>query len=642
MKSAVHSRLDSELRLRFSCDVEALGLLSSPESASRLRVAIESLNLQDHRSFLRGYRLAVAAPLNELLWFAVDQAELLGIDRDDRLYNWLHFRSSSRGETLLSAISDPTSDLGRLCYAFNDIASSLRTAEGGLADTITAMEKCQAIVNLLDVALAGTEIVALGNCEKLPDRDSILRLCLAERVLDYAEYDPSIVPLAHKLVWRADEEFRPLDDHHVLRAETHLSDVALFPFGKGIPKEWWTGVLFGLDLILQLIGVTLHRHMRPDSDIYTAPDWIKELADLVNPSRPEGKWPSQVWGLSELSTSATRRMCGSLALSMNTVSSRHRLAAILGADRVRLISDAGATDALELEVMLSGAVATCRDSRVRVVVLTHSVDSDEREWVSIALRLPMYGSISNASKWFLFYKMYHKGMVFDSDVARAANAVDCLLQRFDDNLDVEEIGDLDSEDFLHLCTLPAFRAMRELSYRAVETNADLRSGNSELLAAHWLVGRGYRNVKVSLKRASLSNSDNDAIGVRDGQCLIVEVKGADLLDKELQLKITEFGDRIEHLRDRIPALREALECESDINEVSGLFVFLGDLYGFEPTNTSVALWGYDDFVKELKEIGLPNRIVGLLDKCHIIHTMQAGDFPEDAFFVGLEDSSEEA
>ena len=120
----------------------------------------------------------------------------------------------------------------------------------------------------------------------------------------------------------------------------------------------------------------------------------------------------------------------------------------------------------------------------------------------------------------------------------------------------------------------------------------------------------------------------------------MEVKGADLLDEKLRLKITEFADRIEHLRGRIPALREALECESEITEVSGLFVFLGDLDGFEPSDRLVSLWGYDDFVKELREVGLPNRIVGLLDKRHIIRTMQAGDFPEDPFLVGLEEFSE--
>ena len=253
----------------------------------------------------------------------------------------------------------------------------------------------------------------------------------------------------------------------------------------------------------------------------------------------------------------------------------------------------------------------------------------------------MYGLISNASRWFLFYKMYHKGMVFDTDVARARRAVEALLERYESNLDIEEIGGLDSEDFLPLCVLPAFRAMSELSHRAIETNADLRAGNSELLAAFWLVGQGYSHVKVSLKRASLGDSDYDAIGVKDERCMVVEVKGADLLDRELRNEIGRLANRVKQLRGRMPALKEILGSESDIIEVSGLFIFLGDLHHFEADDQTIPLWSYDDFVESLRAIGLSDRVVGLLDRCHIMHSMQTGDFPDDPFFVGLEDPSKE-
>ena len=510
-----------------------------------------------------------------------------------------------------------------------------------MSETIAAIEECRASAIEFDEVLKGTKVVSLDTGEELHDRESLLRLSVAERVLDYVEYDHSIVSLAHSWVWQDEEEFRPIDDHFVLEAETHLSGVSSLPFGKGVPGGWRSGILFGFDLIIQLNGVTLPIHLDPDSESGAARDWVNELADLVNPSRPDGKWPSQVYGLTEFSGSTIGRMLGHLEVNMDTVSSKHRLAALLGSDRVRLISDAGATDVLELEIMLSGAVATYGDSRVHVLVLTHSVASDDREWVSIAFRLPMYGLFSNASRWFLFYKMYHKGMVFDTDVARATKAVEELLLRFEDKLVVEEIGDLDSEDFLPLCVLPAFHAISELSHRAVETNADLRSGNSELLAGFWLVGQGYSHVKVSLKRTSLGDSDYDAIGVKDGECLIIEVKGADLCDDELQNKITEFANRIEHLRNRTTTLKQLLGTDSDISEVSGLFVFLGDLGRFTPADPSFPLWGFDDFVTALKAIGLPNRIVGLLDRNHIIHSMPTGTFPDDPFFVGLEESSTE-
>ena len=641
MKISGQERLNSTSRLQFHCDVTALGLLCSPAATTCLESAVESFNFRDRRNFLRGYRLAVTTPLHSMLSFVVDHAELLGLENDDRLANWLHFRNPARGESLLDAVSDPTSDLSRLCYVFNDLQVALPRAEGDLTDTVAVIEKCRAGAGVFDKVLSGTEVVSLDVGQEFLDGKSLLSLCVAERVLDYAEYDPGVVRGAHSSVWGDEDGSPPVDDDSTLRAKTHLSHVPLFPFGRGVPREWGKGLWFGFDLMLRLNGVALPTHVASDSDPLVDNEWVDELAAFVNPSRPEGKWPRQVYGLTKFSDSTMRRMIGGLEVNTGIVSSKRRLAALLGSDRVRLMSDAGATDALELQVMLSGAIATCKDPKVRLLLLSHSVASDSREWVSIALRLPMYGIVSNASKWFLFYKMYHKGHAFDTDVARAIKAVEELLMRFKDNLEVEEIDGLDSEDFLPLCVLPAFRAMRELSQRAVDTNSDLRSGNSELLAAHWLVGQGYHHVKVSFKHALIGNFEYDAIGVKDEQCLILEVKSASLVDRELQKEIEKLASKIKHLRDRLPELRKALGSKSDIDGVSGLFIFLGGLGRFKSTEPSIPLWGYDDFAKALKAMGLRDRIVGLLDRKHIVHSMQTNAFPKDAFFAGLEESSVE-
>ena len=319
MKPLGQGHLDFTSRIKVRSDVTALDLLCGPEAVSRLKAAVEELNTRDRRSFLRGFRLTVATPLNELLWFVVDHAELLGLQHDDRLFNWLQYRTPGRGETLLSAVSDPTSGLSSLCYVFNDLAIALRRAERGLTDTITAMEKCRATVKLFDEVLAGTEVVYLDTGEELPDREPLLRLCVAERVLDYVEYNPSIVSLAHRLVWRDDEEFRPVDDLFVLRAETHLSHVSLFPFGKGVPAEWRNGIMFGFDLIVQLIGVTLPTHS--DSAPVDGRDWFNGLVNYVNPSYPEGKWPSQAYGLTEFRQTDIERLVACLGVNMETVSS---------------------------------------------------------------------------------------------------------------------------------------------------------------------------------------------------------------------------------------------------------------------------------------------------------------------------------
>ena len=643
MNPPAQERLNQTSRLTLHSDVTALGLLTSPAAVARLKVAVGPLTLRDSRSFLRGYRLAVAVPLQGLLRFVVDYADLLGLENDDTLSNWLHFRSPARGESLVSAVSEPTSDLSRLCHVFNDLHVAMRSDERGLIDTIAAIEKCRVVARAFDEVLAGTEIVSLDTGDKLPYGESLARLCLAERVLDYAEYARSIVPLTYESIWSGGKEFRSLDDSFILDAETHLDSIALFPISKGVPKEWLNGLRFGFDLVVTLSGVALPPHSDPDSNHLVSPVWLNELRSFTNPAypRPEGQWPSMKYGLTGFAQSNPRRLLGHFEVNMNTASSRHRLTAILGSDRVRLMADADATAALELEVMLSGAVAAHRDSRVHLLRLTHSVDSDDREWVSLAFRLPMYGFFSNASKWFFFYKIYHTGHVLDTDVARAMKTVEGLLLRFKDNLQLEEISDLDSQDFLPLCVSPAFRAMRELSRAAVETNAALRSVNSELLAAFWLVEQGYSHVKVSFKHALLGNYEYDAIGVKDRHCLVVEVTGANIIDRKLQEKIERFADKVENLRGQMPELRQALSSDSEINNVSGQFIFLGDLRRFKSVKPSISLWGYDDFVKALKALGLPDRIVGLLDRSHIVHSIQTSDFPHDPFFSGLEDSSME-
>ena len=627
-------RINFTSRLSFLTDVTALESLCSPEAVTRLESTVESFNPRDQRNFLRGYRLAVATPLYGLLTFAVNSPDLLGLENDDTLFNWLHYRSPERGESLLHAVSDPTSGLGRLCYVIDALQTALRTAEGDLTNTVAAIEKCRETVMALSSVLSGSKIVSLETGDELPGRESLIRLSVAERVLDYVEYDRSIVPLAHQTVWGSREEFRPVDDRFTLDAETHLDGVALFPFGNRLPGQWLTGLQFGFDVVVHLNGIELPSHS--SSAPFISEDWFNELCSFVNPEQPDGQWPSMKYGLTELSQSRISALLGHLEVDMDAVSSKRRLAAVLGSDKVRLMTDAGAIDAIELEVMLRGAVSVHGDSKVHVLLLTHSVASDDREWVSVVFRLPIYGVFSNASKWFLFYKMYHTGYVFDTDVARAITAVKRLLLQLRDNLEVEELSGLDSEDFLPLCVLPAFRAMRELSLKAVETNAVLRSGNSELLAGFWLVDQGYSHVGVSFRRASLGEFEYDAIGVKNGKCLVLEVKGAEISDHELQRQIGRFAHKLDHLRDRLPVLTKALGCGSAIESISGIFVFLGDFSDFESTVTSIPLWGYDDFTGALKAAGLPDKIVGLLDRSHVMRHVQFDDFPLDPFSVGLE------
>ncbi len=639
ISKSAQDRLELTQRLKFLADVTALRTLCSPMAIDRLASQVESLNTTEQRSFLRGYRLATATPLYSMLRFIVNAPWLLGLEYDETLFNWLNYRRPESGDTILDAVSDPTSDLGRVCNIFEDAMDALRKAEGGLETTIAAVEKCGRIATAFDSLISGPRIVYLASREEWLDREPILRSILSERVLDYAEYESSIVEFAHMIVWRDKEELRPIGDMAGSKAETHLGYISLFPFSNGVPVEWLGGFWFGIDLLIQFYGIELSSHF--DSSHFAPRDWLKDLTSFVNMDVPQVEWPSTEYGLTEFSKFEIDRFLGHFEVNMmKSVSSKRRLAAILGVDQVQLMADSSSTALLELEAMLSGAITMSGDTKVRLLILTHSVDSDgdDRTWVSIALRFPIYSNIgSNFSKWYLFYKVYHEGFVDDTDVGRAIKATDKLLLKFTDNLDIEQITDIDSKDFLVHCTSPVFRAMRKFNHDAEQVNNRLRSGNSELLAAFWLVSQGYQLVKIAFKHASIGTYEYDAIGVKSGKCLVVEVKGGGTIDTKLRRQIGNLANKIEHLRDRLPILAATLGYDSSIDDISGLFISLADLDDFKSDYPSIRLWGYNQFVAQLKSIGLPEKMVGLLDRADIMLVKWASDSSNDSFSDGLEE-----
>ena len=639
MKLEGQDRFHSELRIEARSDVTALNLLSGNEAVSLLETAIESMSPRDERNFLQGYLLAVASPLTELLHFVITQTQLLGLQHDSQVNDWWSYRMPSRGESLLTAVSNHSSDLGRILHVFNDLRTALRESSKGLSNTLEAIKRCRGFAELLEQLFVDAELVSVDTGEKLGDRHLAFKHCLVERVLDYAGRLPSATRLAYRWVWMNERGQALLDDGFIIESETHLSDVQLLPRSGEFPYAWGKGYWFGINLILDLEEVGLVTRPEPDYADETWGVWYSELESRIRRSTPDGSWPTHRYGLERFPQIAANRMFNQLEAKVVTVSPSQRLSTTLGPDEVHLMSDAGIADAFQLDVILTGAVAKSEGSAVRVLLLNHAVADDPREWVSIGIRLPQYGTLgSNFSTWYLFYKMYHLGDVFDSDVARNISAVKQLLQRFKKDIEVEEIGGLDSQDFLPLCVSPAFQAMRDVSRDAVEVNADLRAGNSELLVGLWMTSEGYRPVRISFNHVSLGKREFDAIGVMDGQCLVVEVKGADLVDDELQRAISKFEEKVEYLCTRLPVLASTLGYEGLIDSVSGLFVFLGDLDRFTPADPQVTLWGFNDFVSKLKAVGTPSRIVGLLDKSNIIHTVDAKDFLDDLFFTSSRDS----
>ncbi len=622
--------LNRSLRLHFLLDLAALESLCRTDSQVRLETATESLNPRDKRNFLRGYRLAVATTLNSVLDFVARNADSLGLEHDDRLSHWLSYGSPRSEVSILAAVTDLESDLALLCSGFDNLFGTLRSSDQGLGETLTAIKRCGKFGSILRAALGRCEIVSRSDGSRMADGDSLLPVLIAERVVDYTWMPSHFIPLAFQLVWGGEEKSRPLNDESTLDAQTHLDDVSSWSFGRPIPERWWDGLYFGFDSVVRMEGVSLPSQANSDTEPFVGSKWFEELQHFVNPTHPGGSWPSMEYGLAEFAEFSKHGLLKYLSanypVDMESVPAKDRLTAILGPDTVRLFTPGNFTDFMDLELLVAGAVSTYPDTPVEMLLVTHSVESDGRDWVSIAVRSRRETLIANHSKWYLFYKMFHEGHVIDSDVGRAIREVEGLLIRFKDKLHVvERIDRVSDRDLLSHCELPAFQAMRKLSKRAVDVNSKLRAGLSELLATYWLQANGYSNVKVSLKRASLGNYEYDALGVKDGECLVVEVKSGDVLDKELQEQIARLGHKVEYLRTRLPALAKALGYGGHLERVEGLFISLADLRGFESAGDSVTLWDYNGFLRRLRRVGLNSRLVDLLDRSLIVHSISDFD-----------------
>ena len=412
-----------------------------------------------------------------------------------------------------------------------------------------------------------------------------------------------------------------------------------YPSGRDLPDGWGRGVLFAFDCILREAGITLQCHRSANPQFPVPAGWYQDLLNLVNPDHPLGEWPSRVFGLSDLKPlgqDGWKSLNAILRAETDPhVTPKDRLDAVLGADTVQLLTGGSGTDYILLKALLSGAKEICPTSKVRILRVVHSSEEDERKWVSLAVQVPVYGWISNYSTWYLFFRLYHEGPAFDNDVIRARSEVKDLLRVFEDAISTEEISGIDEDDLLPYGTLPAFQAMRDLSKKAEEINTKLRSNHAEVLAAFWLLQLGYRSVKVSFKRAALGKEEYDAVGVKDGECLVIEVKAGDVRDDQLQREIARFAGKVDGLRTKLLELTRELGGNDEINCVSGLFVTLADLREFEPVEQGVDLWGYEEFTNALSKIGLRREYTRLLEKASIIRVIRLDGFPADDYLVGL-------
>ena len=167
-------------RLNFRTDVAILGALCSPAAVEHLSETVGALSNRDGSNFLRGYRLAIATPLYGLLQFTIGWPELLGCDPDEGAANWFHFGRRERGTLIISGITDPESNLARLCSLFDELVISLRTADKDFDATAAVLKDCERLAEMFRAVAAGCNMVSLDTGRRVLDNDRLFSLCVAE------------------------------------------------------------------------------------------------------------------------------------------------------------------------------------------------------------------------------------------------------------------------------------------------------------------------------------------------------------------------------------------------------------------------------------------------------------------------------
>ena len=294
-------------RLTLWAEVTALDFLSRKSSVSRLKAAFESLDIGEQWDFLRGYRLAVATPLHGLLKFVIKSGHLLGLEFDEELLTCFEHGQHKCGIPLLAALSNPHSQLGQICCLLNDRAVALRRAEGGLAPTLSAIGECRDLVMLFSETIEISHIVSVDSGDKLPNQEGLRTVLVAERIVDYVEYDRAAVNGAYDFIWGGEDRFMVLDEKSVPDAETQLGYVSSFQFPKGQPAEWDRGIRFGFDSVLREAGVTLQCHTSSTFQfqfptVGTKISWVWLTRRIRNTNGPAGYlvYPISAYSLPKL------------------------------------------------------------------------------------------------------------------------------------------------------------------------------------------------------------------------------------------------------------------------------------------------------------------------------------------------------
>ena len=635
--------IDEEIRLKLFADAQILDSLCTSAAWQSLNEVRDYLNPKSERGkayhgLINGYKWVVATALYSILDEFIRNPDLWGLDPDERLQDWWSFYQSGSGVPLQSAVTDRDSHLGSIVLFMDSILDMLRSANSWEGNR-QALAKAKEFGDVFLEATHQCVVTATDGREDPPAMKEVLRKRGLERLLDYLEYEMKSV---YPFVWLRKESLDPAgDDDFWLDPsrgiETHLNLLPTF-LGRHTPGEnWGIGSIAAICILIQALDAAREgtfdicsKFARFSTDYSAMQEEVRE--------RLRGTYPSERFGLKSGEHLPIGKLVEmSKAVDPEILTGKDKLAARMG-NETRLIASNDFRGGGKFRIVVAGIASILRyGEKVEIIQMTHPRDNDNTSDVSLAVRVEKVNAFANTSMWWVFYRAYTVGRIFEPDQKRLYREIKDTFAEFAEFIEASDFVDVSKQDLLDLCEPPVWRYVFNSARNLLDENAELRGALPEVLTAIMLTYTGYQHIKTSFKdsalfkRLALQDVELDVIGIKptpEGNvCVIAETKGKATTDVDLSNEIKKFDSVLRFLREQRPELAKALDFNGEIDSVKGYFISMGDIEKFRSQEEGMEIWGYTRFVTALKRAGIPRRYTDLLSRVLIAKVVDWSNYP---------------
>ena len=580
-----------------------------------------------------GYALMAQPALHGILDRVIRFPDLLGIEGDEDLFRWWRIVQGDDGTTLDALIGGAGTEMERIAGGIDRLITSLRRA-GVSWDRLADVNRDAGALaeDLLEIA-GVCRVLAMSGEPDTDDANRIIEVSTIRHLREYWAQGPMSDSFRYCRGLPARWEHVAPPGDSMFDVQSQRDSIPRLPGfdERDYEPGWLVGKLAAVTVSLQQLGLwpgdlpdpaaLLRENSQPDRAWETG-NAILDAAGALHPEDGEH--------VLALPPALPSPVLPSLTAPASRASPAERLASLLGRSAL-LVGSRDPRSRLQIQTIVSGLACILRDSRpVEIIRVFHHPESDG---VSLAVLMPAVGTFSDASQWWVFHHAYR---VRDADASSSAE-----LSRLDEtagdlggSIRYRDVFDLPARSLLDLCDSRQFQYLLEQVRRQEKVASTIRGVFPELLSIPLLSHAGYHFVKTSVETslAGLGDREFDAVGVqlacRGGDLRIIEVKGGSASRRGLERGVERLDEAVRAVRANRAAFADTLGWPEEIRTVSGVFIAMAESIDLPepPERVDVEVWDLDRFREELREAGIPESRIDLLEQSLEVWEVEGADF----------------